>query len=87
MAIRRTQANRSQTNRTQTSRRRQAVGHTTGKRCACQSALGTLRGYLSFPTPEAAGGAPPCLRCGRTPLEAARGFPVKLNVELDAETV
>ena len=71
----------------QARRLKQAEGHTVERRCACQSALGILRGYLSFPTPEAAGGTPPCPRCGRTPLEAARGYPVKLYVELDVETV
>ena len=87
MAIRRTQANRSQTNRTQASRRRQAEGHTTGKRCACQSALGILRGYLSYPMAEAARNAPPCPRCGRIPWEAAQGSAVNLYVGLDAEAV
>ena len=73
-------------NATQARRLKQAEGHTVRRRCACQSALGILRGYLSLPTQEAALSAP-CPRCGRTPLAAAQGYPVKLYVGLDTEAV
>ena len=57
---------------TQARRLKQAEGHTVGRQCACQSALGILRGYLSYPSLDAACSAPLCPRCGRTP--AARGI-------------
>lgn len=73
--------------RTQASRLKQAEGRTGGKKCACQSAFGILRGYLSYPTMEAALSAPRCDRCGRLPYESADGYAVKLDVGLDAEEV
>lgn len=76
-----------QTNRRLVRRLKQAEGHTVGRRCACQSALGILRGYLSFPSLDAARSAPPCPHCGRPPWEAAQGSAVNLYVGLDTKAV